>query len=945
MLYTLIAKKRDRWFASPECPAKALMDYICSRGKMRDAQREAIGTYLFLKIGCGNKPLWRLFAEGAFNSIAVEDLELSVATRATFDRDPAAVALFEYARLRDKNGRQVAPELERLIRTHAADIDYRKAFRELFYGVTYTDYLFSLPMGAGKTFLMAAFIYIDLYYALSEPANPAFAHNFMIFAPSGLKSSIVPSLRHIMEFDPSWVIPEPYASEVRRRITFEVLDEQKASSRSNIVRNPNAQKINNHQPLDELIGLVAITNAEKVILDRVDKDMDSKLFTADELTRIAQANELRDIIGRLPHLSILIDEVHHAADGEVKLRQVVERWAESHTFCSVLGFSGTPFLGKPETVALAGDIGIKSADLQNVVYYYPLTRGIGNFLKTPAVKYADGDSLTIVRDGVGEFLDRYATTAYPDGTCAKLAIYCGQIETLEEVIYPAVAEIVTRHGLDASKTILKYHGGNKTYPQPEEARLQFAALDTDLSAVRVVLLVQIGKEGWDCKSLTGVILPHKGVCPTGMVLQTSCRCLRQVTPGAKETALIWLGKTNAETLDRQLRQQQHITLSEFCAAHQPQPQSVRRHIRTDRFPDLAIDYYQLEVKYGVTHTDDARPIADRLQAGDILSRKKATVVHQGTLQDADQSTYEMPDAEEQRPLTFESWLRLISRESMGALTFARLYAQKDVLAGIFGRITTTRDGMHLPDPHYDQALTRSRIRQAFFPKRVLTAKEQRVQHKVLLFDEHRLRPTLRTANASLLLPDKETTQEIIREDKQPQRIILTKEQRALIEELKAKGIPVNLGLGHRHPERLHTYPYLPYLFRDQHEKRYFSEILLSPEILKARHLEAYYLGEERLTDFRIDCYRRRSDGFSLLGRYTPRFVLVSRTADKTVDKVLLIETRDSIPASIQTFVHDDFVPYNNKRYGLQRFAFLRLGEGLSAGQMREATMTAVEKHF
>lgn len=59
-------------------------------------------------------------------------------------------------------------------------------------------------MGAGKTYLMAAFIYLDLYFAQNEPNNPAFAHNFMVFAPSGLKSSIIPSLKHIKEFDPSF---------------------------------------------------------------------------------------------------------------------------------------------------------------------------------------------------------------------------------------------------------------------------------------------------------------------------------------------------------------------------------------------------------------------------------------------------------------------------------------------------------------------------------------------------------------------------------------------------------------------------------------------------------------------------------------------------------------------------------------------------------------------
>ncbi len=37
---------------------------------------------------------------------------------------------------------------------------------------------------------MAAFIYLELYFACNEPENPAFAHNFIIFAPSGLKSSV-----------------------------------------------------------------------------------------------------------------------------------------------------------------------------------------------------------------------------------------------------------------------------------------------------------------------------------------------------------------------------------------------------------------------------------------------------------------------------------------------------------------------------------------------------------------------------------------------------------------------------------------------------------------------------------------------------------------------------------------------------------------------------------
>ena len=106
-------------------------------------------------------------------------------------------------------------------------------------------------MGAGKTYLMAAFIYLDLYFAQNEPSNPAFAHNFMVLAPSGLKTTIIPSLKNIQEFDPTWIIPEPTASNLRRIIKFEILDEQKSAKKSNLVRNPNAQKIYNHIPVED----------------------------------------------------------------------------------------------------------------------------------------------------------------------------------------------------------------------------------------------------------------------------------------------------------------------------------------------------------------------------------------------------------------------------------------------------------------------------------------------------------------------------------------------------------------------------------------------------------------------------------------------------------------------------------------------------------------------
>ena len=72
-----------------------------------------------------------------------------------------------------------------------------KFFRGAFFDLSYTDYLFSLPHGRRQDLSDGGFIYLDLYFARNEPKNSAFAHNFIIFAPSRLKSSVVPSLKTI----------------------------------------------------------------------------------------------------------------------------------------------------------------------------------------------------------------------------------------------------------------------------------------------------------------------------------------------------------------------------------------------------------------------------------------------------------------------------------------------------------------------------------------------------------------------------------------------------------------------------------------------------------------------------------------------------------------------------------------------------------------------------
>lgn len=104
--------------------------------QMRDAQIDAIKTYLYLKIACGCAPLAKLFCQGAFNTLDLEQEELSAKTRAFLLSHPAAAALFEYACLKTDSGEQVSEKLEKQIRKDPESINY-----EDFSNLPFTGYL------------------------------------------------------------------------------------------------------------------------------------------------------------------------------------------------------------------------------------------------------------------------------------------------------------------------------------------------------------------------------------------------------------------------------------------------------------------------------------------------------------------------------------------------------------------------------------------------------------------------------------------------------------------------------------------------------------------------------------------------------------------------------------------------------------------------------------
>lgn len=934
MFYKMIEDKRNQWLSSAECTITSLIDYIVKTEQMRDAQIEAIKTYLFIKIACEGKPLATLFKKGVFNSLDLNALELLQSTREYLLSNPSAAALFEYACMKNDKNEQVSVQLEKTIKKAPDSIDYDKVWDDVFYGVSYTDYLFSLPMGAGKTYLMAAFIYLDLYFAMNEPHNPAFAHNFIIFAPSGLKSSVVPSLKTIQNFNPAWIIPEPAATDIKRIISFEILDQSKTEKKSNKTKNPNVQKIANHQPLSELFGLVAVTNAEKVILDRIEeKNGQISLFEESDDEKDRQANELRNLIGKLPSLSIFIDEVHHAVSDEIKLRAVVSKWAENNTVNCVIGFSGTPYLEKAEKIKITDNLAVGTSAITNIVYYYPLIDGVGNFLKRPVVKIAEiADSSRIIENGVRLFFDTYKDTVYDGGLSAKLGIYCGTIEKLEEVVYPLVARIVAEYSI-SSDAILKFHKGNKQYPQPTDSQMQFDILDKSISTIRVVLLVQIGKEGWDCKSLTGIILSQEGDCPKNMVLQTSCRCLRQIVKGSPETALIYLNDSNAEKLNAQLLQQHHISLKEFSEANNEKT-VLRRYDRTAYLKLPKVDFYQLKINY------ESLVIEEADIAGGISASAENAVVSADIIKTTDFSMKDISIAIDDNergnePASFTTWLYNITKGSFGFVTMDQLLPYSAILGEIYNKITHVKDGARYFSSKYNRALIEANIRKAFCDKCNFSTREELIPETANLLNIANFTSTVQTDKPQDYYPDAKTVENIILDDKG--KLKVDPKMEMTIQYLEESGNTVLAETLRKqntsHPQKNRSFHYLPYRTDSTFEQTFLSEVLGLDDIASLG-LEVYYNGDRSMTEFKIKCYKNAKGKWSYVGLYTPDFLIIKRKEDK-IHKAIIVETKGDIykndPAfkDKRAFMENEFAKKNNETFGYNRFDYLYLEDMLS----------------
>lgn len=795
-------------------------------------------------------------------------------------------------------------------------------------------------MGAGKTFLMAAFIYLDLYFADNEPDNKAFAYNFLVLIPSGLKSSIVPSLKTIENFDPSWVLPEPSASNLKKLLKFEVLDEQKTAKKSNKARNPNAQKVNACLP--NPFGQVFVVNAEKVILESFTFNAQTELELNEE--EKDTTNDLKRLFGQIPNLSILIDEVHHAATDDIKLRQAVNYWHSKGNITTVLGFSGTPYLQSAEKIK-AGDYEFKFSQITNTVYYYPLVTAIRKFLKTPTVKIGQNlDRFQIIKQGIKDFASQYQNKVYENGTIAKVAIYCSNIEVLEEEVYPFLTGELK---IDPNE-ILRFHKGNKAHPQPEGSELEFRSLDLPISKKRYILLVQVGKEGWDCPSLTGVILSQKGDSPQNMVLQTSCRCLRQVDKGKEETALIWLNKDNADTLNKQLKQEQNTSIEELNSTRRTgKPETMDRHSRMDFLQLPKVDFYQMKVTYQAIDEEETPNTKGKLKAllKNLDNFKASALITTSDIANIDTGEIDVINETGIAFANFNQWLFEISRESFGLISEAMLHQYDSELNEIFETVSYEKEGQRFFNELYDLHTIQSKIRLAFSIKRDLQTDTEVIPKQAELLIAERLTEVERNPR---LYPNEADTTKILELDKSNATVSIDtaeieKAYQLMKETLEAQGmgnfVPTYESFKADKDYSLpvksknHTFHYLPYNFGGSGSSGFEIETLqksLQLADFKNKELEIYYNGERGLTEFVINCFAKEGRYWKNVGKYTTDFLIVKRMAKDKIHKALLIETKGSVYAEDKVFqkkksyVETEFLNLNKEKFGYQRFDFLYL---------------------
>jgi type III restriction enzyme len=514
-------------FNNPENPTSYL----------RKPQYEAIEMYVFLKEYCNNKYLFEIF-EDWFKK------QNNFVNRSTTGVNSSGqMTLFGASEAFNNEDITTFEEVFKQI----------KSFQQI-----YPNYIFALTMGLGKTVLMATSIFYEFLLANKYPKDERYCHNALVFAPD---KTVLYSLKEIETFDKSLVIPPEYVTWLDSNLKFHFLDE--TGDALNAIEN---SKYN-----------IIISNTQKIILKKQHKAKtpsqelfadDSKSYKAKSLNKDYEdlygfdidtdadliTNQRFAKLTRLKQLGIYVDEAHHvfgnalaqdfglkksATSLRVTINELAENLKEAGT--SVVGcynYTGTPYVG--------------SRLLPEVVYAYGLRDAINNqYLKKVDIQGFENikdKTLAFVRLVVSEFWQKYKSKTF-EGMLPKLAFFGSTIDEVQSELRPALEQILSELNIPSSKILINV--GDSSITTNDDLR-EFKNLDSPASEKQFIILVNKGKEGWNCRSLFGVAL-HREPKSKVFVLQATMRCLRAIEP-IQQTGMVFLSDENIKILDSELQE-------------------------------------------------------------------------------------------------------------------------------------------------------------------------------------------------------------------------------------------------------------------------------------------------------------------------------------------------------------------------------------------------------
>lgn len=426
------------------------------------------------------------------------------------------------------------------------------------YRESYPNYIYALTMGLGKTILMATCIFYEFLLAKKYPRDLRFCHNALVFAPD---KTVLQSLREIMTFDKTKVVPPEYARVLDANIKFHFLDDTGTILHT----------------IDDSDFNIIISNTQKIIVKKKRKEQSAgeKLFSGtsslladvygggeddawDETTLMD--NQRFKKICRLPQLGVYVDEAHHlfgadlekqirsSGPSKTSLRDTINLLAENTSIVACYNYTGTPY--------------VKNQMLPEVVYAYGLRESIWNgYLKdADPLGFENVKSEEFLKAAVEMFWERYGGKTY-EGLNPKLAIYAAGVEEAVMEVRPVLEKILADHDIPTSKILLNV--GDMKYTKDEDIR-NFNNLDvegTDGNDKQFIILVEKGKEGWNCRSLFGVAL-YRSPKSKIFVLQATMRCLRSITD-EHQRATVFLSKENYETLDSELHKNFNMEIKDI----------------------------------------------------------------------------------------------------------------------------------------------------------------------------------------------------------------------------------------------------------------------------------------------------------------------------------------------------------------------------------------------